>query len=227
MNDVDVPTQIAYTEYAVYSKVADSTMAEQTVAGELDNLRHRCKELGVTLRGIYDMTEFKADSDIMIWTHAEKPEALQAIGQHFRNLGIAQGLTRSWSAIGVHVMAEFVRSHAPAFMYGKEPKKWVTVYPFVRSYEWYLLPEEERSEMLREHGMAGRKFPNVLANTVGAFALGDYEWLLSFESDELIELVDMMRDLRYTKARRHVREELPFYTGRRITSATELAQLLA
>ena len=221
----EVAQQIAYTEYAVYSKVAGSGMAEQSVAADLEHLTSHLAGLGVTLRGIYDMTEFKPDSDVMIWTHAERPEALQAAGQVFRGLGLAQGLTRAWSAVGVHVQAEFTKAHAPAFMYGKDPKKWVTVYPFVRSLEWYLLDEEERSTMLREHGMAGRKYPDVLANTVGAFALGDYEWLLSFESDELIDLVDMMRDLRYTKARLHVREELPFYTGRRIDAA-ELTGLL-
>lgn len=221
----DVAQQIAYTEYAVYSKVAGSGMAEQSVAAELERYTEQLAKLGVTLRGVYDMTEFKPDSDVMIWTHAERPEALQAAGQLFRSLGLAQGLTRAWTAVGVHVQAEFTKSHAPAFMYGKEPKKWVTVYPFVRTHDWYLLDEEERSAMLREHGIAGRKFPDVLANTVGAFALGDYEWLLSFESDELIDLVDMMRELRYTKARLHVREELPFYTGRRV-DATELTVLL-
>ncbi|MGD7732527.1 hydrogen peroxide-dependent heme synthase [Propionibacteriaceae bacterium G57] len=221
----EVAEQIAYTEYAVYSKVAGCGLSEQSVEAELTGWKERLAELGVTLRGVYDMTEFKPDSDVMIWTHAEKPEALQAAGQYFRSLGLAQGLSRAWTAVGVHVQAEFSKAHAPAFMYGREPKRWVTVYPFVRSHEWYLLPEDERSEMLREHGLAGRKFPNVLANTVGAFALGDYEWLLSFESDELIELVDMMRDLRYTQARLHVREELPFYTGRRI-NAEELTWLL-
>lgn len=221
----EVAQQIAYTEYAVYSKIAGSGMAEQSIAAELEHWTARLAELGVTLRGVYDVTEFKPESDVMIWTHAEKPEALQAAGQLFRGLGLAQGLTRAWTAVGVHVQAEFTKAHAPAFMYGKQPKKWVTVYPFVRSHEWYLLDEDERSQMLREHGMAGRKFPDVLANTVGAFALGDYEWLLSFESDELIELVDMMRDLRYTRARLHVREELPFYTGRRV-GAADLTVLL-
>lgn len=215
----EIADKIAYTEYAVYSKVAGCQLSNQTIEAEMNGFIAKCDELGVTLRGVYDMSEFKAESDVMIWTHAESAEALQAAGRHFRSLQLAQGLTRAWTAVGVHVQAEFTKSHAPAFMYGREPKKWITVYPFVRSYEWYLLPEDERSEMLREHGMAGRKFPNVLANTVAAFALGDYEWLLSFESDELIELVDMMRDLRYTQARRHVREELPFYTGRRIDLA--------
>jgi len=41
-----------------------------------------------------------------------------------------------------------------------------------------------------------------------------------------VQLVDLMRDLRYTEARRHVREEVPFYTGRRITT-TEIIEVLS
>ena len=80
--------------------------------------------------------------------------------------------------------------------------------------------------MLAQHGRKGAKFTNVVANTVSTFGLSDYEWLLPLESDELIDLVDMMRDLRATDARRHVREEVPFYTGRRIEVA-ELAEVLS
>jgi hydrogen peroxide-dependent heme synthase len=81
------------------------------------------------------------------------------------------------------------------------------------------LPEPERREMLVEHGMMGREYPQVLSNTVAAFALGDYEWLLALEADELHDIVDLMRHLRYSGARRHVREEIPFFTGRRIEVA--------
>ena len=59
------------------------------------------------------------------------------------------------------------------------------------------------------------------ANTVRRFALGDYEWMLAFEADELHRIVDLMRHLRASRARRHVREEVPFYTGRRV-APTEL-----
>lgn len=127
--------------------------------------------------------------------------------------------------MGVHRDAEFNKSHVPGFLMGIEPKGWLCLYPFVRSYEWYLLPEEERSAMLAQHGRAGAAFKGVTANTVSAFALGDWEWLLPLESDDLIDLVDMMRELRNTDARRHVRDELPFYTGRRIT-ALELAEVV-
>jgi chlorite dismutase len=95
----------------------------------------------------------------------------------------------------------------------------------VRSYEWYLLPAAERGKMLRDHGLLGRDFPQVRANTVASFALGDWEWILALEAPELIDLVDLMRHLRYTEARNHVREEIPFYTGRRITTA-EIAEVL-
>ncbi len=71
--------------------------------------------------------------------------------------------------------------------------------------------------MLAEHGRMARDYTDVRANTVASFALGDYEWMLAFEADELHRIVDLMRHLRASDARRHVREELPFYTGRRRT----------
>jgi chlorite dismutase len=65
----------------------------------------------------------------------------------------------------------------------------------------------------------GREYPQVISNTVSAFALGDYEWLLALEAPQLHDLVDLMRHLRYSQARRHVRLEVPFYTGRRVAAA--------
>ena len=115
--------------------------------------------------------------------------------------------------------------HAPAFLAGEEPLGNVCVYPFVRSYEWYLLPEDERRKMLADHGRMAAPYPDVRANTVSSFALGDYEWMLAFEADELHRIVDLMRHLRGSETRRHVREEVPFYTGRRRTP-TELVTAL-
>src|SRR6266702_4223525 len=96
---------------------------------------------------------------------------------------------------------------------------------YVRSYEWYLLPEAERRALLAEHGQMAREYPDVRANTVAAFALGDYEWMLAFEADELHRIVDLMRHLRGSETRRHVREEVPFFTGRR-RSVDELVAAL-
>ena len=72
----------------------------------------------------------------------------------------------------------------------------MSVYPFVRSYEWYLLDPAERRRLLAEHGMMAREYPDVRANTVACFSLNDYEWILAFEADELHRIVDLMRHLR-------------------------------
>lgn len=180
---------------------------------------------GVVVRGLYDVSGLRADADLMVWLHGDRPEDLQAEVRRLRRTAELAPLVPSWAAMGVHRPAEFSASHAPAYMRDTEPLGWLTVYPFVRSYDWYLLPPGERGAMLREHGLMGREFPQVLSNTVAAFALGDYEWLLGLEADDVVDLVDLMRHLRATEARRHVREEIPFFTGRRIT-ADEVAEVL-
>jgi len=193
---------------------------------EIDELIASWKEVGVLVRGIYDVSGLRADADFMLWIHGNKAETVQKALQEFKRTELGKRSTAIWSAMGLHRPAEFNKGHVPAFMTGVPAKKWVVVYPFVRSYEWYLLPDEERRAMLVEHGMAGRDFSGILSNTVSAFALGDYEWMLALESDDLHEVVDMMRELRNTRARKHVRIEIPFYTGHLI-SQLELAGLFA
>ncbi len=157
----------------------------------------------------------------MLWTHAESSDDLQQHYHRFRRTAFGSRLEPVWSQMALHRPAEFNRSHIPAFLADEEARSYVCVYPFVRSYEWYLLPDDERRALLAEHGRMARDYPDVRANTVASFALGDYEWLLAFEADELYRIVDLMRHLRGSETRRHVREEVPFYTGRR-RSVTEL-----
>lgn len=170
---------------------------------------------GLTIRGWYDVAGLRADADVMVWWWAERIETLQEAYHAVLASEIGAGLEPVWSQAGTHRAAEFNRGHIPAFLAGDAPGAYICVYPFVRSYEWYLLPDAERATMLRDHGLAARDYGDVLANTIAAFALSDYEWLLAFEADDLARIVDLMRELRATEARRHVREEVPFFTGPR------------
>jgi len=179
----------------------------------------------VTVRGVYDVSGLRADADVMVWTHAESSDDLQQLYHRFRRTAFGSRLDPVWSQMALHRPAEFNRSHIPAFLADEHVRRYVCVYPFVRSYEWYLLPDEERRALLSEHGQMARGFPDVRANTVASFALGDYEWMLAFEADELHRIVDLMRHLRASGARRHVREEVPFYTGRLRTVAEIVDEL--
>ena len=167
----------------------------------------------MVVRGVYDVSGLRADADVMVWWHAATSEQLQLAYHRFRRTAFGRRLAPVWSQLALHRPAEFNKGHIPAFMGDEEPKAHVCVYPFVRSFEWYLLEDAERRRMLAEHGKMARDYADVRANTVASFALGDYEWMLAFEADELHRIVDLMRHLRASDARRHVREEVPFYTG--------------
>ena len=216
-------TTTGYTLWAVLRR--DGAVPAGHNADSLSAAVAVVEAAGVTVRGFYDVSSLRADADLMIWLHGGAPETLQWALRELRRTEMLHTLLPTWNAMGVHVDAEFSASHRPAFMGTKEPEAWLTVYPFVRSYEWYILPDDERRSMLADHGRKGGAYPQVLANTVASFALGDYEWILALEAPQLIDLVDLMRALRQTEARRHVREELPFYTGRRI-AVTEIAEVL-
>ncbi len=207
---------LSYTCYAVFSR---RQAAPDTVVADTTTLLDDLSAAGITVRGLYDVAGMPSSADLLVWMHGPSAAALQEAIRSFERDAFAGTADLVWSGFGVHRQAEFSREHAPAFMLGIEPKTWLTVYPFVRSYEWYLLPEDERRAMLAEHGLMGRDYPQVSANTVAAFALGDYEWLLALEADELTDLVDLMRHLRASDARRHVRLEVPFYTGHRVMPA--------
>ena len=222
----EINESIRYTMWSVFRLAEPLGDGDRAAEGaEVEKLFAELAEGGVVVRGVYDVSGLRADADVMVWWHAAQSEALQAAYHRFRRTAFGRRLQPVWSQLALHRPAEFNRSHVPAFLAEEEPKAHLCVYPFVRSYEWYLLPEEERRFMLAEHGRMARGYPDVRANTVASFALGDYEWMLAFEADELHRIVDLMRDLRASGARRHVREEIPFFTGRR-RSISELVVAL-
>ncbi|MCX5210357.1 chlorite dismutase family protein [Kitasatospora sp. NBC_00240] len=211
----DLNQVIRYTLWSVF-KLKDNLPDDRAaLAAEVDELFAQLAAKDVTVRGTYDVSGLRADADVMIWWHAEDSDDLQEAYNRFRRTGLGRRLEPVWSNMALHRPAEFNKSHIPAFLADEAPRDYICVYPFVRSYEWYLLPDDERRAMLAEHGRMARGYPDVRANTVASFALGDYEWLLAFEADELHRIVDLMRDLRPSRARLHVREEVPFFTGRR------------
>lgn len=219
------PNAPAYTLWAVVRRDAEGRV-HSTTGEPLADAIQSVEGSGITVRGIYDVSGLRADADLLIWLTGPTADGLQHALRTLRRSEELASLVPTWNALGVHREAEFSRTHAPAFLRGLPPKAWVTVYPFVRSYDWYLLPEDERRTMLADHGRKGSEYPQVQANTVASFALGDYEWILALEADDPIDLVDLMRHLRNTEARRHVREEVPFFTGRRV-SLEELPEILA
>ena len=216
----DLNELIRYTMWSVF-RVSDPAALDagaggrDALAAELDGLLDQAAGKGVITRGCYDVQGLRADADYMFWWIAPGPDDLQELYARFRRTRLGRASEPVWSVLALHRPAEFNKGHIPAFLADEPARAYVSVYPFVRSYEWYLLDAAERRALLAEHGMMARDYPDVRANTVACFALNDYEWMLAFEADELHRIVDLMRHLRGARARLHTRVEIPFYTGRR------------
>lgn len=220
--DVDIEAINATPRYAMHIVLAADHSLRAGLVPDAASLTEAVEGCGVSVRGWYDIAGFTADADLMVWLIADDPRALQAAYRTVQRSALGDYLAPVWSVVSVHRPAEFNTSHVPACLGGVAPREWLTVYPFVRSLDWYWLDGAKRATMLKEHGMAAHDYPDVKGSTMQAFALGDYEWILSFEADELHRLTDSMRHQRAAEARLHVREETPFFTGQRV----ELAEWL-
>jgi chlorite dismutase len=224
MSEQPNETGVVYAAYPCFKAGrAFRDLDHDDVAREVEDLVKGWE--GVSVRGVYSTVGFRADTDLMLWLVASSPDALQDALVAFGRTRAGRELDLSWSFMGAVKPAEFTADHAPAFVKGEPPKRYLCAYPFVRTPDWYLLPPDERAKLLREHGEIGREFPDVLANTTSAFGINDWEWILAFEADELDRIVGCIRRLRTAEARRFTKEEVPFVTGIRKDVRSAFADL--
>jgi chlorite dismutase len=206
--------ELAFSSHAVFKRrpPADDTEDLARISSEVEEVFQKASD-NVQVRGVYSTAGFTAHADVMFWFTSGSSDRIQDLLVDLRRTALGRSLDPVDTFLGVVQPAEFAKDHQPAFVKGAEPKKYMTVYPFVRTPEWYLLEPQERGRLLREHGEAGREYPDILANTTSAFGLGDYEWVLCFEADGPERIVELIRRLRATEARRYTKVEIPFYTG--------------
>ena len=219
--DIDLDEVNNKQHYALYSVFAlgeslpaDDGERGRVIAESLDYVQGA----GAEIRGFYDVSGFRAEADLMVWWLDDDPEVLQDAYHRLRACALGKFLDPVWSCMGLHTPAEFNKRHIPACFGGVAPRDWAMVYPFVRSYDWYLKAPEERSRIMAEHGRNGfSQYPDVKGSTLSAFGFSDYEWVLAFEADSLDRLEGVMHAQRYTEARLYVREDTPFFTGPRVS----------
>ena len=132
----ELNAQIRYTMWSVFKLARPlGDDLRSSAADEVTGLFEELAGKDVVVRGVYDVAGLRADADLMIWWHAEAPEALQEAYGRFRRTTLGRSLEPVWSQMALHRPAEFNRSHIPAFLAEEEPRRFVCVYPFVRSYE--------------------------------------------------------------------------------------------
>lgn len=178
----------------------------------------------VHVRGTYVVQGFQPHTDILFWTFADDVDDIQDMQLEIRRAEIGKYISTPHAFIGMSKPFEF-SEHPTSFAVGVRARRYLCFYPFIRTPEYYLLPRWERKAVIGDHGDIGHEFvPDILTNGVYGFGLGDYEWLLTFETDNLGRLVDCVRKLRESKSRLYVADEHPFIVGRLFPLREALAQ---
>lgn len=168
---------------------------------------------GVTVRATYSLMGLRPDVEMMIWMHADCLDQVTDYAVKLDQTAIGRALKQVDGYIGVAGGSQYDKEHAPAFVKGVAPKRYLSVYPFIKTPEWYLLGFEERRKMMVDHGELGREYPDLLTNTVNSFGLQDQEFIVAIEGDDPVRLMRMVQELRAAEVREYTKLDTPIYLG--------------
>ena len=209
----------------------------------------------LTLRGAYSLVGLRHDADLMLWLHGPDLGQAQDLAAALRHTPLGGYLEETYTYTGLVPRSRYAPEHRPAFTKGAAPRTYLSIYPFVKTPEWYLIPFEQRRALMAEHGKMGQAHSampevridttggghhggtavaeapaatavgTVLANTIHSFGLGDQEFVVAFESEDPAALEKMVEDLRAAEVRRYTAIDTPVFLGRRKEIRAALADL--
>jgi chlorite dismutase len=129
-----------------------------------------------------------------------------------RKTALAPHLEPSASFLAVTRESTYVKGHVEEVAVAPGQAKYLFVYPFVKSREWYLLKREERQRLMNEHIRIGHQFPGIRINTAYSFGLDDQDFVVAFEGDEPKDFVTLVMCLRETEGSKYTVRDTPIFT---------------
>ena len=162
----------------------------------------------------YSVVGMRADVDMLLWQIGENLEDIQALASAINGTAMAPYLSMPYSYLAMTRRSVYTSREEAGERLALRPtnSKYFFVYPFVKTREWYQLPLEERQKMMDEHIRIGRKYPSVKLNTTYSFGLDDQEFVVSFETDEPADFLDLVMELREAKTSLYTLRDTPIFT---------------
>jgi chlorite dismutase len=166
----------------------------------------------------YSTAGLKADTDFLLWRISLTPDTFQEQTKLINKSRVGGYLSTPHSFLAMTKRSMYIDKldpfHTPEsrthIIPGK--RKYLFIYPFVKTREWYLLPLERRQEIMDHHIRVGNKYPSVKLNTTYSFGLDDQDFVVAFESEEPKDFLDLVMELRETESSKYTQRDTPIFT---------------
>ncbi len=165
----------------------------------------------------YGLYGLRSDCDLMLWQATTDIEELRSLSSQIRRSLMGPYLRETQAFLSMTKRSIYVGknargAHDPRLVITPEDKKYLFVYPFVKTRAWYALSMEDRKRMMNEHIRVGLTYPSVRLNTTYSYGLDDQEFVVAFETDELADFLDLVQELRETEASQYTLRDTPMFT---------------
>ncbi|HVF09526.1 MAG TPA: chlorite dismutase family protein [Abditibacteriaceae bacterium] len=175
-------------------------------------------QAGGTVVVPYSCVGLRADHDVLLWRIDYQLERLQQMSTALARTGLGLYLNPSLSFLSLSKRSVYVDKINPeheelrgTIKPGRG--KYIFVYPFVKTRDWYLLHKQVRQGIMDEHIAVGNKYPSVKLNTTYSFGLDDQDFVVAFEGDAPQDFLDLVMELRETEGSRYTVRDTPIITG--------------
>jgi chlorite dismutase len=176
----------------------------------------------------YSTVGLKAGIDFMLWRIGYDLAPFQNMAAEINRSHLGQYLDVPQSYLAMTKHSQYVDEHVHEAQEGRRlrivpgKRPYLFVYPFVKTRDWYLLPQSERQRIMNEHIAIGHKYPRVKINTTYSFGLDDQDFVVAFEADQPSEFLDLVQELRETESSKYTLRDTPMYTCRRVATIEEV-----
>ena len=166
----------------------------------------------------YSLVGLRGDADFLLWQAADTLESLQEMATRLWSTDLGRYLTQPYSYLAMTRRSQYVGQHIHAGQEGTSVRvrpgeaSYFIVYPFLKTREWYLLPQDERQRMMNDHFAVGHEYPSVKINTTYSFGLDDQEFVVAFETDSPGDFLDLVMDLRRVEGSLFTLRDTPIFT---------------
>jgi chlorite dismutase len=171
----------------------------------------------------YSTVGLKPNTDFMFWRIGYEIDPFQKMAADINKSILGRYLDVPVSYFSMTKHSQYVDEHVHEGQEGRRlkivpgKKPFLFVYPFVKTRDWYLLPQGDRQRIMNEHIAIGHKYPRVKINTTYSFGLDDQDFVVAFEADSAAEFLDLVQELRETESSKYTLRDTPMYTCRRST----------